>query len=193
MMAEADFFLDYYELEAELKKMQAAASAAEAHGILAGQLAAGLRLEALMWLKQFLPAVGVKREPPEAQREWFYQLRDASKQALASPEFSFTLLLPEDDEPMSQRLEAVGDWASGFLAGFGSVGQPENKPLSADITQAFRDLSEISKIDIEIDDASMGDETAYIELVEYLKTVALLCFTEYGIASGDHPANPNLH
>ena len=53
--------LDYYELGAELKRIEAVATSAEAHGILVGQLAGGLKLDGLMWLKQFLMGIGVKR------------------------------------------------------------------------------------------------------------------------------------
>ena len=41
--------LDYYELQAELKKMDAASSTEESHGILVGQLCGGNRLEGLSW------------------------------------------------------------------------------------------------------------------------------------------------
>lgn len=187
MAEHADFdpeeILDYYELGAELKKLDAVASAAEAHGILVGQLCGGLKLDGIMWLKQFLMAVGVKREPAEDQRSWFFALQDLSAAELANAGMSFRPLLPDDEDPLSERLEAVGDWCSGFLAGFGSAGHSADKGLSDDIDMALRDFAEISKIDIDVHgDSDFEEENAYMELVEYMKTVALLIYTEFGLS-----------
>ncbi|MCG8671022.1 MAG: YecA family protein, partial [Pseudomonadales bacterium] len=169
-----DQFLDYYEFGAELKKIDAVASAAEAHGILVGQLGGGLKLDGLMWLKQFLLGIGVKREPKEDQRQWFYQFHELTGNALADPELSFQLLLPDDDDPLEDRLEAVGDWCSGFLAGFGSAGHSDTDSLPEDIAAALKDMVEISKVDVEIEgEIGFEEENAYLQLVEYLKTVAL--------------------
>ena len=60
--------LDYYELEAELGKIQALTSPSEAHGILCGQLSGGMKADGLAWLKLYLPNLGVKREPWEDSR-----------------------------------------------------------------------------------------------------------------------------
>ncbi|MCG8315431.1 MAG: UPF0149 family protein [Pseudomonadales bacterium] len=200
---DADQILDYYELDAELKKIKAVASAAEAHGILVGQLCGGLKLDGLMWLKQFLIGVGVKREPAEDQRNWFYQLQDLTAKQLASAEMDFQLLLPDDEDPLTERLEAVGDWSSGFLAGYGSSGASAatKEAVPDDMSAALKDLVEISKIDIEVNgDNSFEEENAYVELVEYLKTVALLIYTELGLArqplhtmAADDPSNHTLH
>lgn len=203
-----DEILDYYELGAELKKMDAVASPAEAHGILIGQLCGGLKLDGMMWLKQFLMAVGVKREPVEDQRNWFYALQDLSAAELANAGMSFRPLLPDDEDPLSERLEAVGDWCSGFLAGFGSAGHSDEEKLSDDIDAALRDFSEIAKIDTDVDgDSDFEEENAYMELMEYMKTVALLIYTEFGLArqpvhtmardnglaDDEPPISPTLH
>lgn len=198
---DADEILDYYELGAELKKVDAVASAAEAHGILVGQLCGGLKLDGLMWLKQFLLGIGVKREPAEDQRAWFYALLDLTGKELANAGMSFQPLLPDDEDPLGDRLEAVGDWCSGFLAGFGSAGHSDDKALSDDITVALKDFAEISKIDVEVTgDSDTEEETAYMELTEYMKTVALLIYTEFGLTrqpvytmAQDQDQPPTLH
>ena len=177
-----DEVLDYYELGAELKKVDAVASAAEAHGILVGQLCGGLKLDGLMWLKQFLLAVGVKREPVEDQRQWFYALEDLTARELADSRLGFRPLLPDDDDPLADRLEAVGDWCSGFMAGFASAGHSADEQLPDDIESAIRDFSEISRIETDVDgDGDIEEENAYMELTEYMKTVAMLIYTEFGL------------
>lgn len=196
-----DQFLDYYEFAAEIKKVDAVASAAEAHGILIGQLSGGLQLDGLMWLKQFLLGIGVKREPVEDQRNWFYQFHEISAKALADAELTFQLLLPDDDDPLEERLEAVGDWCSGFLAGFASAGHADADKLPEDIAAAIKDLVEITKVDIEVEgEVGFEEENAYFQLVEYLKTVALLIYTEFGLSrqpmhtmQQDDDTPPTLH
>ena len=198
-----DEILDYYELGAELKKVDAVASAAEAHGILVGQLCGGLKLDGIMWLKQYLQGIGVKREPAEDQRAWFYALLDLSSKELANAGMSFHPLLPDDEDPLGDRLEAVGDWCSGFLAGFGSAGSSSDETLPEDIAAALKDFAEISKIDVDVEgDADLEEENAYIELTEYMKTVALLIYTEFGLSRQpvdtmaqdiDQDHSPTLH
>lgn len=201
-----DQILDYYELGAELKSIAAVASAAEAHGILVGQMAGGLKLDGLMWLKQFLLGVGVKREPSEEQRDWFYQLQSLTEKELNDVAMVFRPLLPDDEDPISERLEAVGDWCSGFLAGFGSAGHTHETKLPDEIAGALKDLSEIAKIEINVPGGGdVEEENAYMELVEYLRAVAMLIYTEFGLTrqpmhtmpqEGDNPADetpPTLH
>lgn len=180
----SDDILDYYELDAELKRVDAVASTAEAHGIMAGQLCGGLKLDGLMWLRQFLIGVGVKREPAEDQRQWFYEFHRLSSEQLQSIEMDFVPLLPDDSEPVPARLDAIGDWASGFLAGFGTSGNDfTDSKIPPDLQSALRDLTEISKIDIDVDDElENDDEIALFELTEYLKLVALLAYTEWGVS-----------
>ena len=187
-----DQILDYYELEAELKKLETTASTEEAHGILVGQLCGGNKLEGLSWLKQYLPDIGVKRDPWDDTREWFYALRKFVVEDLNDPEFAFQLLLPDDDEPLSRRLSAVGEWCSGFLAGFGTTGERDEKQYPDDVRSTFRDFSSISQIDADVVEAN-GDESEdgsaqedaeeqekdYFEVVEYIRMATLIVFNEF--------------
>jgi len=177
-----DQIVDYYELEAELKKLETTASTEEAHGILVGQLCGGNKLEGLSWLKQYLPDVGVKRDPWDDTREWFYALRKFVLEDLSDPEFSFQLLLPDDDEPLSRRLSAVGEWCSGFLAGFGTTGERDEKQYPDDVRSTFRDFSSISQIDSEVEVGGEDEEEQekdYFEVVEYIRMATLLVFNEF--------------
>jgi len=184
--------VDYYELEAELAKIKADASPEEAHGILCGELCGGNVLEGIMWLKHFLPDIGVKREPWDDTRDWFYALRTFVLEDLQSPEFDFTPLLPDDEEPLTKRLHAIGAWCSGFLAGFGGEGERDEKAFSKDIRAAFRDLAAISQIDTDFDgEPEQEDERNFFEVLEYVRMAALMVFTEFALVHQSAPEHAN--
>ena len=69
---------------------------------------------------------------------------------MSETDFSFEPLLPDDQDDMTVRLERIGDWCSGFLAGFGSTGERDDRTFTEEIHDAFRDLAEISQVDTEI-------------------------------------------
>lgn len=180
MSLHPDDILDYYELEAELGKVQALTSPAEAHGILCGQLSGGLRLNGMRWLKTWLPDLGVKREPWKESCEWFMALRDLTLAELTNDQFSFTPILPDDEDPLNARLDALADWCAGFLAGFGSTGERNEADFTEDCLTALRDLQQISQVDTSADEEEMS-ESAYFEVLEYVRMAALMLFTEFAL------------
>lgn len=181
MSLQPEDVLDYYELEAELGKIQALASPSEAHGILCGQLSGGLKVDGLSWLQQFLPNLGVKREPWEDSRQWFCELRNLTLTELADDQFNFMPILPDDEDPLETRLIALAEWCSGFLAGFGTTGERKKEQFPEDCLMALRDLQQISQVDTDIDEEEMG-EAAYFEVLEYVRMAALMLFTEFALS-----------
>jgi len=181
--------LDYYELGAELDKVKAAAGAAEAHGILIGQLCGGIKDQGEIWLKQYLLALGVNHEPWKATRDYFLQFRQSYLNILNSTDFDFTPLLPDDDEPLEDRLNGLSEWCSGFLAGFGIAGVGDEAAFSDDTRTALRDIKEISRVDPGVDsDVDEGDETAFFEVVEYIRVAAMMLFSEFALKKEQLPA-----
>lgn len=181
MSLQPEDVLDYYELEAELGKIQALATPSEAHGILCGQLSGGLKVDGVAWLKLFLPNLGVKREPWEDSREWFFELRNLTLTELVDDQFNFMPILPDDEDPLETRLAALAEWCSGFLAGFGTTGERSKDDFSEDCLMALRDLQQISQVDTEIEEEEMG-ENAYFEVLEYVRMAALMLFTEFALS-----------
>lgn len=181
MSLQPEDVLDYYELEAELGKIQALATPSEAHGILCGQLSGGLKADGTAWLNLFLPNLGVKREPWDDSREWFCELRNCTLSELVDDQFNFMPILPDDEDPLETRLTALAEWCSGFLAGFGTTGERKKDDFTEDCLTALRDLQQISQVDTEIEEEEMG-EAAYFEVLEYVRMAALMLFTEFALS-----------
>ena len=193
MQLQADDVLDYYELEAELQKIESLASPSEAHGILCGQLSGGKYMDDMAWLKVFLPNIGVKREPWENTREWLYSLRQFTLEELTDNQFNFMPLLPDDEDPLDSRLGSLAEWCSGFLAGFGSTGARKPEEFTEDALTALKDIRQISQVDTEVDEEEDG-EAAYFEVLEYVRMAALMIFTEFALSRENLvPPNATIH
>lgn len=87
--------------------------------------------------------------------------------------FSIDLILPEDDYPLAQRVTAIGEWAQGFLTGYGLIKQEGE--LEGDAKEAIQDLSQISQIDGDAEDVEELEE-AYMTICEHLKMSAHMIF-----------------
>lgn len=87
----------------------------------------------------------------------------------------FQLLLPADEQPLPERVEALAAWCQGFLAGLGQGGAARG--LGADTSAALNDLAEIGCADT-LSEGSDDDERDYAELVEYVRAAALLIDAE---------------
>ena len=193
MSLQAEDVLDYYELEAELQKIDSLASPSEAHGIFCGQLSGGQKADAMAWLKAYLPNIGVKREPWQNTREWMYMLRQFTLEELTDNQFNFMPLLPDDQDPLDQRLGSLAEWCSGFLAGFGSTGSRKPEEFTEDSLTALRDIQQISQVDTEIEEEEDG-ENAYFEVLEYVRMAALMIFTEFAMGRDQLvPPNATIH
>jgi len=92
--------------------------------------------------------------------------------------FDFQLILPLDAEELPIRAEALTLWAQGFLTGLKHVHvQIVDRPPS-DMTEAIHDLIEIAKMNYEEVISSEEDETAYVELVEYVRMAVILIYQD---------------
>ncbi|HBX26484.1 MAG TPA: hypothetical protein DEF72_03525 [Gammaproteobacteria bacterium] len=89
----------------------------------------------------------------------------------------FELLLPDDDELIEERADALGAWCGSFLAGLGLSGEiSKNRGLSEDVRQALEDLSEIARIEAGGQDETL--EKAFADVSEHVRLAALLIATE---------------
>jgi len=97
----------------QIEQARLAVDASELHGSLSGFLCAGGEALSSDWLPQ-LALEG-------ACGEVLQQLFVATSAQLRSPDFSFALLLPDDEQGLEQRADALVAWCRGFLGGFGMV------------------------------------------------------------------------
>ena len=171
-------------------------SPSELHGLICGQLAAGARFDTDTLLKVLAGLMDVASFKQEASKSAFIDLYQGTLERYLAANFGLELLLPEDDQLLTQRAEALGSWCAGFLSGFGLHVGKQGEKLSVEAQESLGDLSQIAQIAADTDMDSDEDESDLMEVQEYVRMAAMLLFSECNrdIDTTDKPeAAPTLH
>ncbi len=174
---------DFEELANLLVEQGSAASPARIHGALSGLLAAGAQPLAELGLDAVSQLLDLVAHGELAEQ--ILSLYTVTAGSLADEDFEFHPLLPEDDEALDVRIEALGDWSAGFLLGFNwqhgrTPAQAET--LSADSREILSDLAALAEVAPADDEDEDESEAHYAELVEYLRFAVLNVFMDTRIA-----------
>ena len=107
----------------------------------------------------------------------------------------FELLIPQDDSPIQERARALTAWCTGFLYGLGSNGAADPQRLPGELGEIVRDLTEITRADVDAEDGAEENEAALAELVEFVRVGVQLVFDELEPARTRHEvmSGPVLH
>lgn len=147
----------------------------EIHGYLCGLLSSGQALNEQQWLDQLEQQVGDDGFD-DAARQLSGQLFARTHSELASGSFAVPLLLPDDDDALAIRAEALGIWCQSFISGFGQGLQ--GAPVSEMAEEVLRDLAEIALI--EPADEGEESERLFIEVSEFVRLAWLNVYAELG-------------
>lgn len=171
--------VDFEQLQIVLSRAAAASGAAESHGMLCGAICSGSVQDAA-WLSQVLG----ESTGGDAAREcqlMLEQLQATAGRQLAGLDMDFELLLPDELQPLTQRVAALGFWCQGFLFGL-SLGCSREvlDNLPGEAGEVIHDLAEIARAGFDSSDTAEeeADETAYFELVEYLRVAVQILYEE---------------
>lgn len=165
---------NYVELERLLTEARGLTEAAEAHGTLAGALCAANAYRLEDWLGEILPDGRSDRVTTESLRAVF----DTTARELRGTEMEFEVLLPADELPIAARAEALGLWCQGFLYGLGTSRIRDVGDLPGDAGEIVRDITEITRIGVDAKDSMESNESAYADLVEFVRVGVQLLFEE---------------
>ena len=169
--------MDYKELDMAIAKLAPDLSAAECHGMATGILCGNERAEAGFWLGEILQDYGAVGDEEETVLVGLFQ---ETKALLVDAEFGFTLLLPDEDTDLSDRLESLSKWCQGFLYGIGSL--PQVFTWSDTGSEIIKDIAELTKLDTHAEGEAA--ENDFMEIVEYLRTAVVFLQTELNV--GQH-------
>lgn len=179
-----------------------AAELAECHGVLCGLICRNGAVSHQDYLGQ-LATLQLVENPGQPLKELFADAHISTMQQLADMDLGFNLWLPDDDQPLEERTDALAQWCTGFLAGIGLGG--ELPALSEEAVEALNDMRQIARAnypkvaitdadraevmdfaasvmdgdDLEAgDEGEESDENAFMEIVEYVRVVTLMMCEE---------------
>ena len=173
----------------------------ELHGAICGALCAGGPDAALRWLEQAFAddqAGDADSSSLMPVRDSLRELVEASLQTLEGDSLAFEPLLPNDDAPLPEQVQALAAWCQGFLAALGesapeiagggrsraSAAPPAadrgSQAAQAHLAEILADFAEISRAGLTDDDAADRDQAdfALAELKEYTRMSAQIVFEE---------------
>jgi uncharacterized protein YgfB (UPF0149 family) len=151
------------------------ADAAEAHGSLCGALCSIAPYKMQDWINEILPDGESLSDESEAMLERVFTATAAS---FGEQGMEFEPLLPDDEQPLNGRANALALWCTGFLYGLGTGHLSDLDALSGDVGEIVRDFTEISRATGDEADADESNEQAYAELVEFIRVGAQVVFEE---------------
>jgi uncharacterized protein len=155
--------LAYDDIQDVANSCDSSISAAETHGVLTGMLCVTGNIDTEVWLDAVFG--DTVEELSDRERGVLLDLNQQTRQSLSEPDFSFEMLLPDDETDLSERTLALSGWCQGFLSGLGQVVSGSDWP--GDSQEVLQDLIEISRLDPEVD--AETDEEAYTEVSEFVR------------------------
>ena len=167
------------------------ADAAEAHGSLCGALCTVSPYRMQDWVNEILPDGTALSDESAAMLERVFT---ATANSFGEQGMEFEPLLPDDEQPLNGRANALALWCSGFLYGLGSGHISDLEALNGDVGEIVRDFTEISRATGDDADADESNEQAYAELVEFIRVAAQVVFEELlPLRRQVYPAQQRLH
>src|SRR5579859_5949480 len=151
------------------------ADAAEAHGSLCGALCSTAPYRMQDWINEILPDGTALSDESAAMIERVFT---ATASAFGDQGMEFEPLLPDDEQPLNGRANALALWCIGFLYGLGAGQISDLEALNGDVGEIVRDFTEISRASGEGAEGDESNEQAYAELVEFIRVGAQVVFEE---------------
>ena len=185
----------YAEIQRLLADERSLTDAAEAHGTLAGALCTTSTYRFEDWLQEILPDGRVQDLSAGTLRGLYF----VTAETLAGAEMAFEPLLPEDAQPLDERAAALSQWCVGFLYGLGSGAIEDLSKLPGEVGEVVRDFDELTRVGVGGGESEEENESAYAELVEFVRVGVQHVFEELGsvrTADGgadDDAEEPPLH
>jgi yecA family protein len=168
--------MDFASMQAILTCENVKAHASELHGVLSGLVCAGFEFEDQSYLVMLNDLFNEGDNFPSPVKSAIKQMYSELWSNVLDDNYGFNLLLPDDDDTMAERGNALSLWVQGFNLGFGL--QQKDKPvLSEEVKEVLVDFGEIANLSDEMDEDE-STEQAYFEISEYVRISSLLCFSE---------------
>lgn len=176
------------ELNKQLQSSGIGINATELHGFLSGLICGGIKDQS--WQPLLYQFTHDNHAYPTALLEQVSELYQTISETLADVEsFSFELGLIESENVFT-RADSLSEWSNHFLLGLG-LAQPHLDKEKGEIGEAVADLHDICQLGYDENDDEEEMKEALEEIIEYVRTIATLFYTQFNQASNTE--KPVLH
>jgi uncharacterized protein YgfB (UPF0149 family) len=185
--------LDYDRLREALTASGAVVALAELHGGVCGVLCAGGAEAARRWLAELLDDEQLTAVPG-ALADDLDGLVATSAKMLDDRDLAFTPLLPSDDSPLDEQVEALAAWCQGFVSGVGTTrASAQRSTENAALDEILRDFAEIGRAGLSEEEAAGETQAdfALAEIHEFVRVGVQIVFEE--LASERALSAPDVH
>jgi len=183
--------LDFATVQAVLTSESVKMHAAEVHGVMTGLVSAGYIFEDSDYIVVINDMLNNGDNFPSSVKLTLKAMYNELWASILDDSYSFQILLPDDDDTIIERANALGHWVQGFNLGFG-LQQKNKSQLSEDVQEVLTDFGDIANLSDEMEEDE-DTEQAYYEIAEYVRISALLCFTELGVPPETNNEETTLH
>lgn len=173
--------IDYHVLSDALNRAGILPALAELHGEICGVMCSGGVAATGRWLDESLKESAKGAGEWNEARDKLRELEDETWRMLTARDMAFEPLLPDDDRPLEEQVEAMASWCHGFLAGLGLGGfEQSDDETSEQLEEIVSDFSEISRAAVDAEDAAAPEESAFAlaEVKEYVRVSVQIVFEE---------------
>ncbi len=171
---------DYISLTDALARADADLVASESHGTLCGMSCVSAKVELSSWLEQIFEEFDLNNMLIKEAAQLLVGLYNDTQLQLSDTNADFRLLLPDDEDSLAQRTEALAAWCQGFTFGLAAGGLKKDQKLPVDTAELISDMVEIARAGHDLQDESDVDEDAYMQVYEYVRMGVLLINEELG-------------
>lgn len=183
--------LDFSSVQAIITAESVNLHSSELHGVLTGLICAGFTFESNDYLPMINDLFNNGEGLPNKLKAVIKLMFSDIWTNILDDSYTFQMMLPDDDDSLVERGNALSTWVEGFNLGFG-LQQKNTAIVSADVKEVLNDFIEIANLSEEMEEDEVSEQ-AFFEIAEYVRISALLCFSELGNLPEDNNAAETLH
>ena len=166
--------MNNFELDIALQEADAEYNAAEAQGIACGLLTVNISADIIAWVKMIFGEIHADDAKQTRAIELSGKLFEETKAQLQDSNLGFELLLPDEDEDLYSRFNALQQWCSAYVIGVTMAGIKDTNTLPEDSRELIADFTQIATSgEFDLDDEEASEE-AFFEIGEYVRVGVLL-------------------
>ena len=176
----------YDQIQLSLAPLNLPLSISELHGLICGYICAGSKSQAEAYLRTLMASFQ-QLDANEAS-SLLFTCFSVSQHLIEAFDFSFQLLIPDDDASLAVRAQAFSDWCEGFTQGLTLSNVGFDHFHDAEAKNALGHIEEFAQLDHDSLAMDEDDESALLEIQEYTRLAVLRLYGDLHSVIGKQDA-----